>query len=259
MHSFRRITCILAAGALLTCAASAQWLNLKTPNIPRTADGKANLTAPAPKLPDGKPDLSGVWDADRSYLVNLAKDLKPDAVQMQPWAAAIYKERAAGLHAHEEPDANCLPQGVPKIDAAPVPWKLIQMPNEVVILYEAFTQFRQIHMDGRKLPVDPNPIWLGYSVGHWDGDTLVVESNGFNGKAWLDQSGHPATEKLKVTEKFHRKDFGHMDLEITIDDPGAYTKPWTVKESPTLAADTELLEFVCSENEQDIKHMVTKK
>jgi hypothetical protein len=259
MHSFRWITRIIAAGGLLAGGASAQWLNLKTPNIPRTADGKPNLSAPAPKLPDGKPDLSGVWDADRSYLVNLAKDLKPEAVQMQPWAAAIYKERAAGLHAHEEPDANCLPQGVPKIDAAPVPWKLIQMPSEVVILYEAFTQFRQIHMDGRKLPVDPNPIWLGYSIGHWDGDTLVVESNGFNGKAWLDQSGHPATEQLKVTEKFHRRDFGHMDLEITIDDPGAYAKPWTVKESPTLAADTELLEFVCAENEQDIKHMVTKK
>ncbi len=178
---------------------------------------------------------------------------------MQPWAAAIFKERAAGLHASEEPDANCLPQGVPKLDAAPAPWKLVQVPGQVVILYEAFTQFRQIFLDGRKLPVDPNPIWLGYSVGHWDGDTLVVESNGFNGKAWLDQVGHPTTEKLHVTEKYRRKDFGHMEIEITIDDPGAYTKPWTVKEGPTLLVDSELLEFVCSENEQDVKHMVTKK
>ena len=250
---------ILAAAALCATAVSGQWLSLKTPNVPRLPDGKPNLNAPAPKLADGKPDLSGIWDADRTYLVNLAKDLKPGDVQMLPWAEAVYKERAAGLHAHEEPDANCLPQGVPKIDAAPVPWKIVQMPNEVVILYEAFTQFRQIHLDGRKLPQDPNPTWLGYSVGHWDGDTLVVESSGFNGKAWIDQSGHPATEKLRVTEKFRRKDFGHLEIEITVDDPGAYAKPWTATEKPTLAVDTELLEFVCAENEQDIKHMVTKK
>jgi len=128
-----------------------------------------------------------------------------------------------------------------------------------VILYEAFTQFRQVFMDGRKLPEDPNPTWLGYSIGHWDGDALVVESSGFNGKAWIDQSGHPSTEQLRVTEKYRRKDFGHMEIEITINDPGAYTKPWTAIETPTLLVDTELLEFVCSENEQDIKHMVTKK
>src|SRR5579862_86021 len=259
MHSFRWITRIIAAGGLLAGAASAQWLRNKTPNVPRNADGKPNLTAPAPKLADGKPDLSGIWDPDRKFVVNLATGLKPGDVQMQPWAEAVFKERAAGLHSFEEPDANCLPQGVPKIDAAPVPWKMIQTPGQVVILYEAFTQFRQIFMDGRNLPEDPNPIWLGYSVGHWDGDALVVESNGFNGKAWLDQQGHPATEKLRVTEKFHRKDFGHMDIEITINDPGAYTKPWTVTETPTLMLDTELLEFVCAENEQDIKHMVTKK
>ena len=255
MHSFRMI----ALAALLAGAAPAQWLTNKTPNVPRTADGKPNLTAPAPRLPDGKPDLSGIWNPNPKYLVNIAADLKPGEVPMQPWAEAIFKERSAGLHAHEEPDANCLPQGVPKIDAAPVPWKLVQVPGQVVILYEAFTQWRQIFMDGRGLPEDPNPIWLGYSIGHWDGDTLVVESNGFNGKAWLDQQGHPSTEKLRVTEKFRRKDFGHMEIEITIDDPGAYTKPWTITETPTLLVDTELLEFICAENEQDIKHMVTKK
>jgi hypothetical protein len=258
MHSFRWITRIIAAGGLLTGVLSAQWLTNKTPNVPRNADGKPNLTAPAPKLADGKPDLSGIWNPNPKYLVNLAADLKPGDVPMQPWAEAVFKERAAGLHASEEPDANCLPQGVPKIDTAPVPWKLVQVPGQVVILYEAFTQFRQIFMDGRKLPEDPNPIWLGYSVGHWDGDRLVVESNGFNGKAWLDQQGHPSTEKLHVTEKYRRKDFGHMEIEITIDDPGAYTKPWTATETPTLLVDTELLEFVCAENEQDIKHMVKK-
>jgi hypothetical protein len=255
MNSLR----IIAVAALLTGAAPAQWLTNKTPNVPRTADGKPILNAPAPKMPDGKPDLTGIWNPNPKYLVNLGADLKAGDISMLPWAEAVYKERAAGLHAHEEPDANCLPQGVPKIDAAPVPWKIIQLPGQFVILYEAFTQFRQIFMDGRKLPEDPNPTWLGYSVGHWDGDALVVESSGFNGKAWIDQSGHPGTEQLRVTEKFRRKDFGHLEIEITINDPGAYTKPWTAVESPTLLVDSELLEFVCTENEQDIKHMVTKK
>jgi hypothetical protein len=255
MQTLRRI----AVGALLMSSAGAQWLTNKTQNVPRGPDGKPNLTAPAPKLPDGKPDLSGVWDADRRYLVNLALDLKPGDVAMLPWAEKIYNERKTGAYAKQEPDANCLPQGVPKIDAAPVPWKFLQLPNQVVILYEAFTQFRQIFMDGRVLPKEPNPTWLGYSIGRWDGNTLVVESNGFNGKAWLDQSGHPATESLQVTERFRRVDFGHMELEITINDPGAYTKPWTVKEHPALALDTELLEFVCNENEKDIRHIADPK
>jgi hypothetical protein len=137
-----------------------------------------------------------------------------------------------------------------------VPWKIVQLPGEVVILYEAFTQYRQIFMDGRPLPKDPNPNWLGYSVGRYEGDTLVVESGGFNGKAWLDQAGHPATEALHVTERFRRKDFGHLQIQITIDDAKAYTKPWTVTEEPTLLVDSELLEFICNENEQDVKHFV---
>jgi hypothetical protein len=250
---------ILTIALFLPCAGSAQWLSVKTANVPRGSDGKPNLTAPAPKLADGKPDLSGVWDADRSYLVNLAKDLKPGDVAMLPWAEKIFNERKTGAYAKLEPDANCLPQGVPKIDAAPVPWKILQLPNQVVILYEAFTQFRQIFMDGRPLPKDPNPTWLGYSVGRWDRDALVVDSSGFNGRAWLDQSGHPATESLHVTERFRRVDFGHLEIEITINDPGAYTKPWTVKEHPALALDTELLEFVCNENEKDIRHIADPK
>ena len=249
---------VLAAAALaMLGTASAQWANKKTPGVPRTADGKLNLSAPAPKLPDGKPDLSGIWNPDIKYLRNIALDLKGE-VPMQPWAEALFKERAAGLHGHEEPDANCLPQGVPKIDIAPVPWKVVHVPGQVVILYEAFTQFRQIFMDGRKLPENPNPIWLGYSVGRWEGDTLVVDSNGFNGKTWLDVDGHPSTEQLRVTEKFRRPDFGHMEIEITIDDPGAYTKPWTVKVASTLMVDTELLEFICGENERDVRHMGPK-
>jgi len=255
MRNFRMI----AWAALWTGSACAQWLTNKTPNVPRTADGKPNLSAPAPKRPDGKPDLSGIWNPNPKYVRDIAVDLKPGDVPMLPWAEATFKERLSGSRSSEEPDANCLPQGVPKLDTAPAPWKLIQFPDQVVILYEAFTQWRQIFMDGRKLPEDPNPTWLGYSVGRWEGNTLVVESSGFNGKAWLDQAGHPTTEKLRVIEKYRRKDFGHMEIEITIDDPGAYTKPWTVLESPTLLVDSELFEFICSENEQDIKHMVTKK
>jgi hypothetical protein len=232
---------------------SAQWLTIKTPGIPRTADGKPDLSAPAPKMADGKPDLSGLWNPETKFLVNLAADLKD--VPMRPAALELVNQRKNGGRAKEEPDANCLPQGVPKIDAAPVPWKLVQGPRQVTILYEAFTLFREIFTDGRDLPPDPNPTWLGYSVGHWEGDSLVVESRGFNGKAWLDQMGHPASDALHVTERFRRKDFGTLELEITIDDPKMYTQPWTVTEHPRLLADTELLEFNCNENERDIRHM----
>jgi hypothetical protein len=241
---------ILLTGASL----HAQWISLKTPGIPRTADGKPNLSAPAPKTPDGKPDLSGIWNPDIRFLVNIAVDLKD--VPMRPAAVELFTQRKSGARAKEEPDANCLPQGVPKIDAAPVPWKLIQSPRQVTILYEAFTLFREIFTDGRELPKDPNPTWLGYSVGHWEGDTLVVDSSGFNGKIWLDQIGHPTSDALHVTERFRRKDFGHMELEVTIDDPKMYTQPWTVKENPHILVDSELLEFNCNENERDVRHMV---
>lgn len=238
---------------------SAQWLNITDKGIPRTKDGKADMTASAPHKADGKPDLSGIWQVPGpKYLQNLAADLKPGDVPMQPWAAAITKERMTGVHAAEESDANCLPQGVPKINVTPVPFKIVQNPNEVIILYEAFGIYRQIFTDGRELPKDPNPTWMGYSVAKWAGDALVVETSGFNGKTWLDQAGHPATEALHVTERFRRPDFGHLNVEVTIDDPKAYTKPWTVTEGMQLLADTDLLEFVCSENNRDIPHLVSR-
>jgi hypothetical protein len=169
-----------ALWTMCSLSAFAQWNKLPS-NIPLGADGKPNLNAPAPHLADGKPDLSGIWQANGpKYLRVITADMKPADIPFQSWAKQLYDQRQDGRDAKIESDANCLPQGVPKIDAAPVPWKLVQVPGQVVILYEAFTQFRQIFMDGRKLPVDPNPIWLGYSIGHWDGDTLVVESNGFN-------------------------------------------------------------------------------
>jgi hypothetical protein len=234
--------------------AGAQWFNYKTPGIPRTADGKPNLSAPPPKMPDGKPDLSGVWEHLNSrttaYYLNGIK------IPWQPWAEALFQERTAD-NQKDNPESRCLPRGVPKADAFDI-HKIVQTPRLVVILYEYQTTFRQIFIDGRELPQDPNPTWMGYSVGHWEGDTLVVESNGFNGKAWLSGLGNPTTDALHVTERIRRRDFGHMDIQFTIDDPKAYTKPWTAELHPELIPDMELLEFVCNENERDLRHLVGK-
>jgi hypothetical protein len=233
----------------------AQWVPRVPPSTPRTPDGRPNLAAPAPRAADGKPDLSGIWAPEGvKFLRDLAADLGPAGAPMQPWAEAVYKDRLTGAQAKQEPDANCLPQGVPKINAAPVPWKIIQSPNSVVILYEAFGQWRQIITDGRELVKDPNPTWLGYSVGRWDGDTLVVTTTGFNGKTWLDTNGHPSTDALTVTERFRRPSFGQLEIQITVDDPKAYTKPWSATQRPALLPDTELIEFVCLENEKYQKH-----
>ncbi len=230
----------------------AQWLDYKTPGIPRTPDGKPNLSAPAPRMPDGKPDLSGVWEHLNARTTAYYLD-KID-IPWQPWAKALFQERTAN-NQKDNPESQCLPRGVPKADAFDI-HKIAQAPGLIVILYEYQTTFRQIFMDGRELPKDPNPTWMGYSVGHWEGDTLVTESNGFNGKAWLSGQGNPITDAARVTERMHRRDFGHMDVQITIDDPKAYTKPWTAELHPQLIPDTELLEFVCNENERDLGHLV---
>jgi hypothetical protein len=250
----------LAARAAFLCvigsSVQAQWLDVPSKATPRTQDGKPNLTAPAPRKAGGKPDLSGIWGTESpKYLANIAADFKPGELPIQPWAETLTKDRQTGAHASEESNANCQPQGVPRINATPNPFKIIQDPDLVVILYEAFGQFRQIFIDGRALPKDPNPTWLGYSVGRWEGDTLVVHSTGFNGKTWLDQMGHPTTDALQVTERFRRKDFGHLEIQTTIDDPKAYTRPWTVIEPMQLLPDTELIEFVCNENERDLRHL----
>jgi hypothetical protein len=235
---------------------SAQWLNYPTPGIPRLPDGKPNLAAPAPKTPDGKPDLSGIWLTGGGYTRNIAKDLKPGEVSFQPWAETLYKHRV-DTNGKEDPQAACVLSGVPRENVVPYPFKILNTNGPIIILYEALHSYRQIFMDGRPLPKDPNPSWMGYSVGHWDGDTLVVESAGFVDNNWLDNSGHPGTEALRLTERFHRRDFGHIDAQITIDDPKAYTKPWTVNLQFTLT-DTELIEYVCDENEKDLRHLVGK-
>jgi hypothetical protein len=227
--------------------ASGQWRNLPK---------KPSLSSPAPRAADGHPDLSGIWEPSANkYVRDIAADLKPEDVPYLPWARALFDQRVDGSHSKEDPDANCLPQGVPKINAAPAPWKVVQTPGFIVIVYEAFNLWRQIFMDGRQLSNDVNPTWMGYSTGKWNGDTLVVDSRGFNGKAWLDQLGRPSTDALHVIELFHRKDFWHMSIGITIDDPKAYAKPWNVTEEVHLLPDTELLEFICNENNRDVAHL----
>ncbi len=245
---------ITAALLLLPVSLYAQWLDFPTPGIPRTADGKPNLTAHEPRTPEGKPDLSGIWQPEiNPYRFDLIQDLKDEAI-FRPAAQAVLMERIKDFH-RDDPVTNCLPTGPSEILNAM--YRIIQTPTMVALLYESGTgRYRQIYMDGRKLPKDPNPTWLGYSVGHWEGDTLVVESAGFNDRTWLDRVGHPHSEKLRVTERFRRVDFGHMQFQITYDDPETLTKPLSLSLAMNYAADTDMLENVCNEGNIDRIHMV---
>ena len=185
------------------------------------------------------------------YSFNIFGDQDP---QMQPWAAALYRERAAS-YAKGSPDSNCLPTGPRAGLFSQSLTKILQTPNQIAILYEG-DPTREIFLDGRELPHDPNPAWMGYSVGRWEGDTLVVNTTGYNDRTWLDLSGHPHSDALRVTERFHRTDFGHMDLQITFEDPKAYLKPWTIAVKVSYVPDTELLEYICAENEKDSHHLI---
>jgi hypothetical protein len=253
--------------ALLAATAAAQWLNYTTAGIPRLADGKPDLAAPAPRSPDGKPDLSGIWADEcavygrdacfiRSLFFDLAKDLKPDDVQMTPWAAAIAAQRESRDHV-DDPYGYCLPPGVPRINFAGGPFKILHAPGVTAFLYESLVGmiFRQVFTDGRALPASPDPTWLGYSVGRWEGDTFVVDSAGFRDRGWLDtRKGRPHSDALRVTERFRRTDFGHMELTVTIDDRKAFRKPWTVTSRLNLMPDTELIEVFCDDHEKTMEH-----
>ena len=240
-----RISAALAFGLVSTCL-QAQWLKQPTIGIPRTADGKPNLAAPAPKTPDGKPDLSGLWTLQQTG--GGMSQLKP--AEIQPWAQALSKQREEDL-GKDSPGTHCLPNG--NIGGLA---KIVQTPGLMVMLGEDLT-YRQIFLDGRELERDPNPAWMGYSVGHWEGDTLVVESTGYNDRTWLER-GYPHTEHMRKTERFHRRDFGHLDVDVTVSDPKIYEKSWTVKVEGLFTADTEMLEYVCAENEKDRVHLVGK-
>jgi hypothetical protein len=242
----------------MSLPAFAQWHGYPTPNIPRNPDGSPNLEAPAPRAPDGKPDLSGIWLARRARF-DLSQSLKPgEVVPFQPAAKALFDERRANK-SKDDPSARCLPTGLPVRATLATPLKFVQTPGLTVILYESRTTFRQILTDGRPLPKEVDwPSWQGFSIGKWEGETFVIDTSGFNGRAWLDQAGHPESESLHLTERFRRRDFGHMDMEMIIDDPKMYTRPWSIFAEFLLQTDTELLEFICEENERDSSHMLGK-
>jgi hypothetical protein len=253
---------------------AAQWFHYPTAGVPRLANGKPNLTAPAPRTADGKPDLSGIWLAGNALpcpadlrdgddciekiplsheAVDFASSL-PGGLPYQPWAAALVKQRIAE-HSKDDPHARCLPPNFPRAFAFPHLQKLIQLPGLVVILDEFNASYRQIFTDARPLPYDPQPSWNGYSSGKWQGDTLVVETIGFRDDLWLDMKGNPLTNAAKVTERFLRPNYGSLQIEVTVNDPKAYTKPWTVTLQQVIKLDTELVDEICLENEQSVRHM----
>lgn len=236
---------------------AAQWLNYPTPGVPRTAGGKPNLTAPAPRGADGKPDLSGVWQLENpelSQFLNIAPSVK-GGLPFRPGVAELAKARSAPPKTGE-PITRCLPIGIMERHTWPGEVKkIVQIPGLLLMLNEYNKSYRQIFTDGRPLPRDPQPAWDGYSTGKWEGDTLVVETTGFRDGQWLDTEGDPLTDAAKLTERIRRANFGHLEIEIAVDDPKAYTRPWRVKVNQILAVDTDLLEFICLENEKDIQHM----
>jgi hypothetical protein len=274
---------LIAAGPI---AVFAQWADYPTSGVPRTPNGKPNLTAAAPRTPDGKPDFTGIWEiprtppppgtsrtastnalaattndqfvaaAKRSPFWNIGSSFK-DGLPFQPWAAELHRQRIADNN-KDNPDAHCLPMGLMQFHYHPQPRKMIQTPGVIVIIYEANSGLRQIFTDGRPLPKDPDPWWYGYSTGHWEGDTLVVETAGFRDLGWLDVEGSPLTDAGHIIERFRRPDFGHLEIEVTINDPKAYTKPWTVMVHQQIMVDTDLIEFVCQENERDAPHLTVK-
>jgi hypothetical protein len=277
----RTLTMAAILAAAIPAASFAQWPSYPTPGVPRNADGKLNMSAPAPKMPDGKPDFSGVWQnnrtvggtvaarqspnppgsnddlltfARRSPFWNLGSQFK-DGLPFTPYGAEIHRQRVAD-NSRDNPDAHCLPMGLLQFHYHGEPRKMIQTPQLIVILYEANAGIRQIFLDGRPLPgKDADPWWYGYSTGHWEGDTLVVQTTGFRDLGWLDVEGSPLTEGGRITERYRRTDFGHLEIEVTIDDPKAYTKPWTVQVHQHILADTDIIEFVCQENEKDAPHL----
>jgi hypothetical protein len=278
---------ILVAQIVLAVPAAlfAQWPAFPSKNVPKLPDGKPNLNGPTPRKPDGHPDLTGIWqfvDANRrvppkaaasdtssatktagklelgrgfrSQFFDIGSTLK-GGLPYTPWALALKKERDA-RNAEDNPDAHCLPMGLMQFHTHPQPRQIVQTRDEIVIMYEANYGLRQMFTDGRSLPNpdDVLPWWYGYSVGHWEGDTLVVETTGFRDDVWLDVEGSPMTSQAKMIERFSRPDFGHLKIDITVDDPKAYTHPWTVTVNQKIMLNTNLIEFICNENEQSDRH-----
>jgi hypothetical protein len=259
-----------AAVFLLATPLAAQWLNYPTAGVPRTATGQPDLAAPTPRTADGKPNLSGMWTAANALpcdgvnricgdlaispqFTNLGSGLK-DGLPYSPWAREEMKQRAG----QRDPYTRCITPGGPRMHLLPTMKKIVQTPRLILILDEYNASYRQIFIDGRPLPEDPQPSWSGYSSGRWDGDTLVVESLGFRDDQWLDAGRSPMTSAAKVTERFRRINYGNLEIEITVNDPKAYTRPWTVLAKQVAVLDTDLLDAICLENEKDLPHLPGK-
>ncbi len=272
----RRSATILSILVALTTGVSAQWPSFVRQGTPRIADGKPDLNAPPPRLPNGKVDFSGTWesrippsgrlggpmvpnlapatDPPLANFANIGQNFK-EGLPFTPWAAELRRQRMAG-NSKDNPDANCLPLGFMQLHTHSQPRKVVQNVDDVVIMYEANYGLRNIYTDGRPLPAnDPQPWWYGYSVGKYDGDTLVVQTIGLRDDGWLDVNGAPFTSNAKITERFRRPTYGRMEIDVTIDDAKAYTKPWTVRVNWRLGADEDLIEFICNENNVDVRHM----
>jgi hypothetical protein len=269
---FRRRSAALVTAALVVgMPLAAQWVHYPTAGIPRKADGSVDLSAAAPKTADGKPDFSGTWTSDEvdprrpgvapnphdattsRRMVNLGVEL-PGGLPYQPWLAAIVKQRTAN-NAKDDPHIRCLPDNFLRAYGMPHLLKFVETPNLLVVLDEWNAGYRQVFTDARPLPEDPNPSWEGYSTAKWSGDTLTIETIGFRDDTWIDWNGSVLTESAKVREEMRRPDFGHLQIQVTVDDPKAYTKPWTVTIKERLIADTELIDEICLEDEQSLKHM----
>lgn len=256
----------------------AQWLHHSSAGVPRTADGRPNLGAQTPRTTDGKPDLSGIWGTANPVPCDPAKGLDlldcdaelpiaiegvdigrslPGGLPYQPWAAALVKQRMAN-EGRDDPHIRCLPLNVPRAYGLPHLQKFVQTPGLLLILGEWNAGYRQIFTDGRPLPIDPQPSWNGYSSGTWEGDTLVVHTIGLRDGLWLDLKGNPMTDAAKLTERFRRPKYGSLQIELTVEDPKAYTKPWTVTFKQAIVPDTELLDEICLENEKSLQHLPGK-
>ena len=256
-----RVMLVCAAVAVAgTSTLDAQWDSWPSKNVPRLSDGKVDMNAPARRTADGHPDLSGFWMPldPVKHLLNLAADLPQGSVPLRPWAEELLKERIA-WNGKDHPGARCWPSGIPEKNNIPDGLKLVQTPDVMIFLYESRTIYRQVFTDGRPLPSSKaQPTWMGYSVGRWDGDTFIVDTVNQNGKTWLDMRGLPATEEIRVQERFKRPSIGRITIDVTIDDPKAYTKPWDVRLTWRLVPDTDLIESICEENNKDLPHMVGK-
>ncbi len=267
----KAVVALVIAGTCAERTASAQWLNYPTSGVPKTASGAPNLEAPAPRTPDGKPDLSGMWEPAKDqpcppqgcfdavlgkHFMNIGWD-RPGGLPFQPWAADLVKARLQ-QNSKDDPGSNCLPVGIVKNHTLPFIKKIIQLPGLTVILNEREVTFRQIFTDGRPLPVDPQPSYNGYSIGRWEGNDLVVTSKGFRDGIWLDRAGSPITPDATITERFRRKNYGHLDIDVTVDDPKACTAPWMVTLHQFIVLNTEMIDYNCEENEKDSKHFLGK-